>query len=251
MNNDRPHPLARRSILIAAAIVVALGWSMTSGDLLHAMPSLFPYSRSVVATLSDVVVMLLLAGVASRSSPARLLRLSGVTQSPAVPIVWSAVIFVPATIFALIVADVSTDLSAPGLAWQGVGGPFFEELGYRGLAIGGLVRLAGWRLIPACIMQAVFFGAVHAYQGVGIGEMAGAVAITAAGGLLFGWLFWRWHWNLWASVFLHMGMNLVWMVFALGETAVGGWLGNGLRAAIVLGAILLTTRMVPKPRKTA
>ena len=81
--------------------------------------------------------------------------------------------------------------------------------------------------------------------------MAGAVAITAAGGLLFGWLFWRWHWNLWPSVFLHMGMNLVWMVFALGETAVGGWLGNGLRAAIVLGAIRLTTRMVPKPRKTA
>lgn len=251
MNNNRPRPSDRRSILIALAIVVALGWSMASGEWLKAMPSLFPYSRSVAATLSDVAVMLLLLAVASRRSPAHLLRLSGVTQSPVRPLFWAALIFVPAVIAGVIASHVSSEPSAPGLAWQGVAGPFFEELLFRGLAIGGLVRLAGWKLIPACLLQAAFFGVVHAYQGVTVDEMAGAVAITAAGGLFFGWLFWRWHWNLWPPVLLHVGLNLLWMVFALGETAVGGWLGNGLRAAIILGAILLTARMVPKPRETA
>lgn len=246
-----PRPADRQSILIALAVVLALGWSMKSGDMLSALPSLFPYSRSVAATLSDIALMFLLVGLASRQRFTNLLGISGVTESPLRPLIWAAMLFAPAAVAALLVAPVSTDFTGPDLLWKGIAAPFLEELFYRGLAVGALMRLAGWRLLPAVLVPATFFGAVHAYQGVSLEEIAGAVAITAAGGLLFGWLFWRWRWNLWPAVLLHIGLNMIWMVFALGETAVGGWLGNGLRAAVVLGAVALTLRMVPKPAKTA
>jgi membrane protease YdiL (CAAX protease family) len=246
-------PLESRSIVLAAAVVLALAWSMISGDVLSAigMPSLFPYSRALVATLSDFAVMLLLVGLAAAISPVRLLQLSGVLASPAKPLLWAALVFAPALVAAILLGTVAGDVSGPDLVWKGVAAPLFEELLYRGLAVGALMRLAGWGLLPACLLPAIFFGAIHAYQGGTPQEIAGAVAITGIGGLYFGWLLWRWHWNLWPAVLVHMGLNLIWMVFALGESAVGGWLGNALRAAVILLSILLTIRMVPKPGKTA
>jgi hypothetical protein len=249
----RSRPLETRSVLIAAAVVLALAWSVFSSDVLKAigMSSLFPYSRALVATLSDIAVMLLLVGLAAAHSPGRLLRLSGVIASPAKPFVWSALFFGPALVAAILLGTIASDFTGPDVVWKGIAAPFFEELLYRGLAIGALMRLAGWRLLPACLLPAIFFGAIHAYQGGTAQEIAGAVAITGIGGLYFGWLFWRWHWNLWPAIFVHMGLNLIWMVFALGETAIGGWLGNALRAAVILASVLLTIRMVSKPAKNA
>ena len=73
------------------------------------------------------------------------------------------------------------------------------------------------------------FGLVHATQGQDPASIAGIVAITGLGGLLFGWLFVRWDFNLWPPILLHIGMNSLWIVFALGDDALGGWLGNALR----------------------
>ncbi|MCR5873053.1 CPBP family glutamic-type intramembrane protease [Phenylobacterium sp. J426] len=94
-------------------------------------------------------------------------------------------------------------------------------------------------------MPALMFGLVHAGQGSDPASIAGVVAITGLGGLLFGWLFVRWDFNLWPPILLHVGMNSLWIVFALGENALGGWLGNALRLGIVVGAVLLTLRMTP------
>ena len=93
------------------------------------------------------------------------------------------------------------------------------------------------------LLPALLFGLVHAGQGSDLGSVAGIVAITGLGGLLFGWLFVRWGFNLWPPILLHVGLNSLWIVFALGETALGGWLGNGLRLAVVIGAIVLTLVM--------
>ena len=242
---------ARQSIRVALAVAAGLVWTTVSGDIFAGFASPFPYSRALAASLSDLVAMLLLVAAASGRPPSELLGLTGIFASPAKPAIWAAILFLPAALLCLIAAKVAGGVETSDLLWKGIAGPMFEELVYRGLAVGALVRLAGWRLAPACLLPALFFGAAHAYQGAGLAETAAAVAIAGVGGLFFGWLFWRWNWNLWPAIFLHVGLNLLWMLFALGETAIGGWLGNALRLAVVAAAVLLTLRMVPKPAKTA
>lgn len=241
----------RQSVMVVLAVVAGLIWSTVSGDVLAHLQSPFPYSRSLAASLSDLVAMLLLIAAASGRPPSTLLEITGLFASPRKPALWAAMLFVPALLLCLLLASPATEWRLPDILWQGIGGPAFEEIVYRGLAVGALMRLAGWRLVPACLLPALFFGAAHAWQGAGFAETAGAMAITGLGGLFFGWLFWRWQWNLWPAIFLHSGLNLLWIVFDLGETAVGGWLGNAMRLAVIAGAIGLTVRMVPKAAKTA
>jgi hypothetical protein len=51
--------------------------------------------------------------------------------------------------------------------------------------------------------------------------------------------------NQWPPILLHVGLNGLWLVFGLGDDAIGGGVGNGLRLGIVLVAIVATTRLAP------
>lgn len=238
---------SRPSLIVAAAVAAGLVWTTVSGPLLK--PWLggigIPYSRAVLTNIADLVMMGLLVGLAARAGPRRLLGLVGVAAPVVRPLVWAALLFAPAVVIAVLAAPVAEDFSGLDLFWKGVGFPVFEEIIYRGLAVGALILWAGWRWWAAALLPAVMFGLAHAAQGSDPGSVAGIVAITGLGGLLFGWLFVRWGFNLWPPILLHIGLNSLWIVFALGETAIGGWLGNGLRLAVVAAAVLLTLRMAP------
>jgi membrane protease YdiL (CAAX protease family) len=241
---------ARRSLIVAGAVGLGLLWTTFSGPLLRSLlPATgIPYARSVMTNVADLAAMSLAVGLAARAGPRQLFGLVGLAAPIARPLMWAGAIFLPAGLAAAFLAPVARDFTGQDLFWKGVGFPLFEEIIYRGLAVGALIRWAGWRWWAAALAPAVMFGLVHAGQGSGMGEIAGIVAITGLGGLLFGWLFVRWGLNLWPPILLHAGMNSLWIVFALGDNAIGGWLGNGLRIAIVVGAVLLTWRAAP-PRE--
>ena len=85
-----------------------------------------------------------------------------------------------------------------GYVFTGAG--FYEEFVYRGFIFNRLARVlgdgrAGWGV--ACVLQAIWFGNGHAYQG------PAGVALTAAIGLLFGVLFLLCRRNLWPGVIAH------------------------------------------------
>lgn len=235
--------VAARPRWLAAAILLALLWSTISGDvvgwLAQDLPRV-PYLRSLLATLTDLAVLLLLAAWASRRTPLALLALAGLRKPLAAPLVWAAIVLLPAWLACMLWIEAPPPVRGIDLLWQGVAGPFAEELLYRGLAIGLLTTLCGWRWLPACLAPAVLFGLAHLGQGADPASAAGIAAITAAGGLLFGWLWVRWDGNLWPPVLLHAGMNSLWLIYGLGENAIGGLPGNVLRAGIVVAAIGLT-----------
>ena len=52
--------------------------------------------------------------------------------------------------------------------------------------------------------------------------------------------------NLWPAIILHVGLNALWLIFALGENAVGGWFGNAVRLAVVIFAIAGTLMLAPR-----
>jgi hypothetical protein len=169
-------------------------------------------------------------------------RTVGLSQPARAACVWAILIFLPATLFMLAFGSVNANAFGADTFFKGLFFPMFEEIGFRGLAIGALLIIAGWRLWQAALIPSVFFGIAHAIQGDNLIEASSLAAITGAGGLLGGWLYQRWNYNLWPPFFLHAGLNILWMVFDLGENAIGGWLGNGLRLAVVLAAIGLTAK---------
>jgi hypothetical protein len=197
-----------------------------------------------------VLVMLVLAMIAARRGPRAILALSGLGAPCRQPLRWALLIFAPALLLCLAVAPIATGLRAADLLWLALGGPITEELVFRGLAIGLLMRLGGWRWLPACLWPAFFFALAHIWQGSGLLDTLGVAGITAAGGLLFGWLFVRWGFNLWPPILLHVGLNSLWLIFDLGDNAIGGWFGNALRLAVVAAAIVATFRLAPPPRRT-
>lgn len=246
--DDQPRPWSLRSLTIAAAVTAALGWSLVSGDAMRALPIALPkvpYLRSGLATASDLLVMIALATLATRRSPVGVLSLTGLHALRRRHLLWAALVFAPVVAAAAVLAPVA-EVSAEDFVWPGVLAPLAEELFYRGFAIGLLLRAAGWRFLPAALWPAVFFGLAHLWQGGSAAETAMAVAITGVGGLGFGWLFVRWGYALWPPILLHIGMNCLWTAFALGEDAVGGVLGNGLRLVTVALAIGLTLRLAPR-----
>lgn len=95
---------------------------------------------------------------------------------------------------------------------------------------------------PAAILTGVAFGAIH-LSGFGLAAVQGEfvwVAVIGVGGALYAWLFWRWKWNLWVVIALHLFMNLWWGVWDLGENALGPWAVTAARVLTLTLAVTLT-----------
>ncbi len=107
-------------------------------------------------------------------------------------------------------------------------------------AIGVLMVHFRWSFWIAAFVPSLFFGAFHVYQGEGLVESLSIAALTAIGSFWFGWIYWKWDFNLWPAIWLHVGLNSAWTLFALGENALGGQLGNIIRVGVIAGSIALT-----------
>ena len=113
---------------------------------------------------------------------------------------------------------------AYSIAGTAVIGPFAEEILFRGLLVGHLIAIAGWRPAPAVILSAVLFTLAHTIGGSDL-PMLGSIL---AGGLVFGWLFVRWQ-SIWPAVSLHALINFYWDV---SPTTIGIWHAVALGLAV-------------------
>jgi uncharacterized protein len=240
---------ASRALLTVGVIAALIGADQLDGlrPALKATPlASIPYGVTTAINAAGLAllaaVILLFGGREARP----LARLSGLSAPIGRPLLFAAAIFIPATIIAVLIAKPAADISLYDQAFLSVIFPVMEEIGFRGLAIGALMRLAGWSFALAALAPAAVFGAAHLWQGDSPMEIAGVVAITGVGGFLLGWIFVRWGFNLWPAIFAHVGLNALWGFFDLGDNAVGGWTGNALRLGVIAAAIGLTLLMAPK-----
>lgn len=254
IHSEESFQLSRwRAIATAAAVSVALAYTTVSGNLLAPLVRVepvraVPYLGSALVSLGDALALVVLIALAAGRSPPRAIGQAGLLAPIWRPALWALLWQVPAVAVALACAKLAPNVHAYDAAWQGVGGPIAEEFVYRGLALGVLIRWCGWPVWLACIWPAVFFGAAHLGQGDDWGSIAGIVAVTGLGGALFGWLFVRWGFNLWPAIFLHVGLNTIWLVFDLGENALGDWLGNIMRLSVIAVAVGATFWLAPTPQ---
>lgn len=135
-------------------------------------------------------------------------------------------------------------LSFLGIWMTAIVSPLAEETLFRGYLFRQLYQRSGLPFFVAALASMVPFAWGHFGQasraGQGLSGEALVLAITGSGAILFAWCLLRWGFNLWFVVALHAGMNLWWYVFAVDETAVGGWAGNVARVLTVMLAITLT-----------
>ena len=119
---------------------------------------------------------------------------------------------------------------------------FVEELLFRGFAFGMLVQLARARVWPAAILTGLAFGTIHlsGFSPATVQREFLWVAIIALGGILYAWLFWRWKWNLWMVIGLHLFMNLWWGIWDLGQNALAPWAVTVARVLTITLAVTLT-----------
>jgi membrane protease YdiL (CAAX protease family) len=118
--------------------------------------------------------------------------------------------------------------------------PFAEEVIFRAYLFKQLYQRARFGFWLSALIPSVLFALGHVYQSSDPKELAGILAVTGIGGIFACWLFKRWQYNLWIVVGLHAAMNLWWEVFAVDDTALGGWLANGARLLTIACAVLLT-----------
>jgi membrane protease YdiL (CAAX protease family) len=115
-------------------------------------------------------------------------------------------------------------------------GPFAEEILFRGFLFRQLRRWAGIAFWIAAVLSSLVFAYGHLYQGHTLLTSLEAAGVTFGGGILFCWLTERWG-NLWPAIVVHAGLDLVWMVFQLGDNAVGDLVANVARLAALAVAI--------------
>ena len=118
--------------------------------------------------------------------------------------------------------------------------PFAEEVIFRAYLFKQLYQRARWGFWLSALIPSVLFALGHIYQSSKPMELAGILAVTGVGSLISCWLFLRWQYNVWIVVGLHAAMNFWWEVFAVDDTALGGWLANGARIVTIACAIILT-----------
>ncbi len=131
----------------------------------------------------------------------------------------------------------------PTMLTVGVGcilAPFAEELLFRAFLFRQLYRHGRLGFWISALVPSVIFAIGHLYQSNDLTELVGIAAITGIGSLLFCWVFLRWDDNVWPIFALHAFMNLWWEIFAVDDSALGGWVANGARLATVILAIVLT-----------
>ncbi|MEM1133799.1 MAG: CPBP family intramembrane glutamic endopeptidase [Pseudomonadota bacterium] len=238
---------ARPWYFAALAVLLAMLFCNYDADILRALGvnawfEAFPYGWPLLLNTLDLLVIFLSFWLIGGVAPAQQWGITGLAK-PIVPaLVFGAILFVPVVIALLLLTSPADSISVGDIVFGGLMFPLFEEIMFRGIAIGVLMRHFRWPFLLAALLPSIFFGLFHMYQGDGLEESLGIAAITGIGGIWFGWVYWKWDFNLWPAFFLHAGLNLLWSLFDLGENAMGGQLGNIMRIIIIAGSIILTLR---------
>ncbi|MBU6299633.1 MAG: CPBP family intramembrane metalloprotease [Alphaproteobacteria bacterium] len=128
--------------------------------------------------------------------------------------------------------------------------PVSDEILFRGFVFRQLRR---WAVLPfwaAATLSSLLFGA--GYFGQGAVHLSTLLIPAAAfgGGVLFCWLTERWD-SIWPALVIHVGFNLVWQVFLLGDDTAGGAAANLARLAAVAAAIIATLVATSPSRRAA
>lgn len=152
---------------------------------------------------------------------------------------WAAIVVSPMLISSFILGKFNSDITILEFIKKTFLAGFFEETFFRAF-FGQLFARMKWGFIPAVVLNAIAFASGHLYQGSAMNETMGVFLVTLMGAAWFAWLFIEWKQNIWLPVWIHILMNMSWVVFQMSETALGGMNANIFRAITIAASIIIT-----------
>jgi len=243
--NDKPRRWIKRYSRAWYALIAIITFVVIDhlGDLLHQLNlRRFMHLQVVQAIRNTLEVLFSILGVAvaHRGGLKLAVRELGMTAPVAPGLTFAAIASAPMLIAFAFGFSINREMTFLSV---GVGcfiAPFAEEVVFRGYLFRQLYQRAKMGFWMSALIPSILFAAGHAYQSTRFMELIGILGITSFGSILLCWLYKRWNYNLWVIVALHCAMNLWWEIFAVDDTALGGWLANGARFVTIALAILLT-----------
>ncbi len=163
------------------------------------------------------------------------------------PLLFALICTAPMFIGYALVFDFNVEVSLNHLLIGVLAAAFFEELYFRGFLFGMLYRFTRFGFIPSVFFGALLFASAHLYQSSDLGTMFGIFVTTLLGAVLFAWVYAEWKFSIWVPVFLHLFMNLSWMLFSAGDNAFGGIYANVFR--IITITLIITGTLYYKKKQ--
>lgn len=161
----------------------------------------------------------------------------GLNRSLLTAFIFSLLCVLPMLIGYSVFYGFNSDLTLNNFLIVGVAAGFFEELYFRGFLFGQLYRYTRFGFITTVLLAAVLYAALHLYRDPDLYEFILVFVIALISGLLFGWVYAEWNFNLWVPIFLHLFINLSWELFAIGDDSS---YANLFRLVTVVVFIVLT-----------
>lgn len=240
-------PNAQARWLVALAVVAtlivveadAVWWPLFPGS------DTLPLGRTI-GVLRIIVVLLMTWLLARRG-----LRFLGLAANPISALIFAVAATTPLWGVLAFTAPVSSSIDPNDVVFGSIFFPFSEEFFYRAFAFGVLYRVAGAPFWLAAVIPAIPFSLGHLYQADDMGSAIPTVAITFLGAVLFAWIYRAWNWNFYVPFFVHVLMNLWWVVFAVGDGAFAGWAPTAMQLGCCAMGVILSLLWQRRAARTA
>lgn len=164
------------------------------------------------------------------------------------PFFGSVIAVMPMLIGFYVINGINVSLSFREIFWMSIWAGINEEIVYRAFIVGILVRYANWPFLLAAILSGILFGMGHLYQAATLTQGIGIFLFTTAVGVGFAAFFKYWNWNIWFPLFLHIFMNLSWVIFSSNGNVLMNSTLNIFRGMTILLAVVLTIVYIKSKR---
>lgn len=240
-------PFSKRSISISIAVVLTatanyflkyfFAYVIFGTEHYNALSK---WQKTMLVQGSGLLLCFLVAGMLSAFSFSRFKEMMGLHKSALKPFVFALLANLPSFVGYALVNGYNEDTSYKLIGWNSLWPGFAEELVYRAFIVGVLVRYAHWNFIVAAILSGFLFAAGHLYQADSFSNGVQIFLFTSGVGIGFSVFYKYWDWNIWFPIFMHTFMNLAYVLFVGGGTALMNGTENIFRFTTIGIAIILT-----------
>lgn len=214
-------------------------WFLT-GDLISLIfPDLTGYTRLGIVYGLEILFCIVAVMIISRKNPFAAIDEMGMLASIPNAFIFTLIATLPMPLLFSMTGSISSEIDGMRLFFFSFLSPLEEEIVFRGFAFWMLYKYARLGFWGSVLVPSLLFGFVHLYQANEMMDTLGIFGITTAGGIFFSWLLMRWE-NLWVPVFIHALMNGWWEIFAVDDTALGGYMALIARLLVVGISIVIT-----------